>query len=91
MSQPSRAKHLVRLIHILDLLSNEPFLAVDDICALLGVSRRTIFRDLAVLQEAGIKFYYDPTDGYVLDGDVQLVRRRTRISHSSPLRHRTTA
>lgn len=38
--------------------------SAQDLMSELGVSRRTLFRDLKVLQLAGIPYYHEPTAGY---------------------------
>jgi len=36
----------------------------DELTAALGVTRRTLFRDLSVLKDAGIPYYFEPGKGY---------------------------
>jgi len=57
-----------RLLELLNLLrSGEPFDA-DDLASRLDVSRRTIFRDLGLLQRAGVPVRYDQRRrGYIIE------------------------
>ncbi|MFW6133362.1 MAG: helix-turn-helix transcriptional regulator [Planctomycetota bacterium] len=58
----SRVYRILRLITILQSRSD---CNVDDLAEELGVSRRTVFRDLNMLEMAHIPYYYDPdTSGY---------------------------
>ena len=51
------------------LLQNRPTLTADDLADHFGVSRRTIFRDLRALGEAGVPLTYAEDRGYtILDG-----------------------
>jgi len=53
-----------RLIRLIMLLQSGRAQTPDDLVAELQVSRRTIFRDLALLKDAGIPCYHDPDAGY---------------------------
>lgn len=55
-----------RLIQLFALLQSGEPRSADDLMARLGVSRRTFFRDLHALQEAGVPVYHDPDTGYRL-------------------------
>jgi len=58
-----------RIIKILTGLQSARHYAVEDLAKLFRTSRRTVFRDLRDLQEAGIPCYYDPkTKSYTIDG-----------------------
>ena len=57
----SRVHRLLRLITLLQ--GGQPK-TVDDLMAELGVSRRTLFRDLNMLEEAGVPYYHEPGQGY---------------------------
>ncbi len=58
-----------RIIKILTGLQSARHYAVEDLARLFGTSRRTVFRDLRDLQDAGIPCYYDPkTRSYAIDG-----------------------
>ncbi len=60
-----RAIRLVRLIRLLHGQGHRP---VDTLCQELDVSRRTVFRDLKTLEEAGLPCRFDRADQtYVLD------------------------
>ncbi len=59
-SPKARLKRLLRLIGILR--SAEPKTA-EELARLLGVSRRTVFRDLDLLSEAGIPYEYNRVTG----------------------------
>ena len=62
-----RVTRLIRLIGLLR--STNQALSVDQLAAQLGVSRRTIFRDLKLMQEAGVTYTSVPGQGYRIDPD----------------------
>lgn len=53
-----------RLLRLITLLQSGRARSVRDLMSELDVSRRTLFRDLNVLQEAGVPYYHDPDIGY---------------------------
>lgn len=53
-----------RLLRLVTLLQSARARSANDLMAELGVSRRTLFRDLKVLQVAGIPYYHDTEAGY---------------------------
>jgi len=55
-----------RLLRLIMLLQGGPPRGVEALAATLGVSRRTLFRDLKVLEEAGIPYYHESGVGYRL-------------------------
>lgn len=57
----SRVHRLLRLITLLQ--SGRPRHA-DELTEELGISRRTLFRDLNMLEEAGVPYYYEAGVGY---------------------------
>jgi len=57
----SRVHRLLRLITVLQSGQGR---SVAELTAELGISRRTVFRDLQMLQSAGIPCYYDAERGY---------------------------
>ncbi len=63
---PARISRILRLI---SLLRSRRHYTADELADKLEVSRRTIYRDLNVLEQAGIPYYYDSdTGGYhILD------------------------
>jgi len=52
------------LLQLITLLQSGSAGSAKDLMSELGVSRRTLFRDLKVLQLAGIPYYHDSTSGY---------------------------
>lgn len=56
-----------RLLRLVTLLQSGTTLAAADLGERLGVSKRTLFRDLATLQAAGIPYTHDPAHGYRID------------------------
>ncbi len=65
------AGRVARLIRLIGLLrSTNQALSVDQLATQLGVSRRTIFRDLKLMQEAGVTYSSVPGQGYRIDPDV---------------------
>jgi proteasome accessory factor B len=55
---------LPRLLQLVTLLQSGRAKSVADLTAELGVSRRTLFRDLNALEHAGVPYYHDPATGY---------------------------
>jgi len=53
-----------RLVRLLTVLQSGRARSVAELEAEFDVSRRTVFRDLEMLQEAGIPCYYEPERGY---------------------------
>ncbi len=63
-----RGSRLKRILHILIEVESGRVTSVDYLVCKLGASRRTIFRDLQALAEAGIKCTFDRTLGrYISD------------------------
>jgi predicted DNA-binding transcriptional regulator YafY len=58
---PSRLPRLLRLV---TLLHSGRAKSVADLMGELGVSRRTLFRDLNALEQAGVPYYHDAIAGY---------------------------
>ncbi|MHB1156030.1 MAG: helix-turn-helix transcriptional regulator [Phycisphaerales bacterium] len=56
-----------RLLRLVTLLQSGTTLAAVDLGERLGVSKRTLFRDLATLEKAGIPYTHDPAHGYRID------------------------
>lgn len=52
-------RRMVRLAHILDRLDIERSISVDEIARAVGVSRRTVLRDLEILRSLGVWMDYD--------------------------------
>ena len=58
-----------RLFSLILLLQNRPSLTSRDLAEHVGVSRRTIFRDLRALSESGVPLTYAEKGGYeILEG-----------------------
>jgi proteasome accessory factor B len=57
----SRVHRLIRLVTVLQSGGGR---SVAELVEELGISRRTVFRDLDMLQQAGIPCYYEPARGY---------------------------
>jgi proteasome accessory factor B len=57
----SRVHRLIRLVTV---LQSGRARSVAELTEELGISRRTVFRDLQMLQEAGIPCYHEPGRGY---------------------------
>ncbi|MEX2545995.1 MAG: WYL domain-containing protein [Phycisphaeraceae bacterium] len=55
-----------RLLRLITLLQSGRARTGRELMAELGVSRRTLFRDLKMMQEAGIPYYHEPGNGYRL-------------------------
>jgi len=54
-----QAGRLARILRVLELIQGRGRYSVKDIAAELECSERTVFRDLAVLQMAGVPYYHD--------------------------------
>ena len=62
-------QRLRRLLRLLELLQSGQYYDVAKLAAECGVSRRTIFRDLALLQKSGVQVRFDGTrQGYTVPG-----------------------
>ncbi len=58
---------LARLVQLLLILQSEPFPNATRLAEACGVSRRTIYRDLTILETAGVSIVYQPDrQGYRL-------------------------
>lgn len=56
-----------RLLRLVTLLQSGTTLAAVELADRMGISKRTLFRDLATLQKAGIPYTHDPARGYRID------------------------
>jgi len=63
-----KLSRISRIVQILTTLQSGHSYSVDGLTKILGVSRRTIFRDLKELQAIGVPYHFDPkTGGYAID------------------------
>jgi len=63
-----KVSRVSRLVQILTTLQSRRYYMVNDLAKILGMSRRTIFRDLKDLQKAGVPCHYDKkTHIYTID------------------------
>lgn len=58
-----KVSRLERIIRLVAILQSESYHDYDELAAQLGVTRRTIFRDLKTLQSAGVPCYHDEEKG----------------------------
>ena len=65
---PRTSSRIVRLLRLIVLLQNGEKCTADSLQEALGVSRRTLFRDLKALEEAGCNTYYQRGTGYRMKG-----------------------
>ncbi len=56
-----------RLLQLITELQSGTSKSAADLAEQLGVSRRTLFRDLATLKEAGVPYYHESESGYRID------------------------
>jgi predicted DNA-binding transcriptional regulator YafY len=81
---PSLRLPLARLLQLLMILQSERFPNARRLADACAVSRRTIYRDLAILEAAGITVLYHPErQGYQLDRDYWL--QPTRLEDNEAL------
>lgn len=59
-------RRINRLVRLIVLLQAGQAGSPDELAQMLGVSRRTLFRDLNVLKDAGVPHFYEPGEGYRL-------------------------
>ena len=59
-----KASRVSRVVQIIMALQSGQHYAADDLAMMLGLSRRTIFRDLKALQTAGVPCHYHKEDRY---------------------------
>ncbi len=57
-------KRIHRLVRLITILHGGQAGSTDELAQAMGVSRRTLFRDLQLLKEAGIPHYHEPGKGY---------------------------
>jgi len=63
-----KISRLSRVVRILTLLQSQQHYSADDLSGILGVSKRTIYRDLKELQAAGVPYRFDPgNSGYSIE------------------------
>jgi predicted DNA-binding transcriptional regulator YafY len=63
-----KLSRISRIVQILTTLQSGHGYSVDDLTKILGVSRRTIFRDLKELQAISVPYHFDSkTGGYTID------------------------
>ncbi len=63
-----KLSRISRVVRLLTLLQSEHSYAPDELAERIGVSRRTVFRDLKELEAAGVPFKFDTdTGGYMID------------------------
>lgn len=68
-----KTKRIVRILKMLIMLLSGGRVKIDTLSESLGVSRRTIFRDMQALSEAGLPCYYDRrSNSHVLPADYLL-------------------
>jgi hypothetical protein len=82
------ATRLNRILQMLSLLDARRArrMTVEDLSALLDVNRRTIFRDIATLREAGVTVYWDPaTETYSSPQEFDLPRQLSDEEQSALL------
>lgn len=58
-----RLTHAARVLRIRELLDTRPYLTVSDLQRRFHVSRRTVYNDLAALQDADVPIYSETQDG----------------------------
>ncbi len=58
-----------RLLHLITLLQSGGFHTTSDLMSVLKIGRRTLFRDLKMLEAAGIPYYYERGKGYQIIGN----------------------
>ena len=63
-----KTSRVSRIIQILTALQSGQHYSVDDLAKILGIGRRTLFRDLKDIQKADVPCYFDKqTRGYTID------------------------
>ncbi len=85
MQKTATSVRMKRLKHITDLLSQGDFLTVQDIATQLGVSARTITRDIAILRDQGLPIDADRGRGGGLQLDQQWGIGRFNLSYSEAI------
>lgn len=75
-ASPSTTVHLQRMIRLLGCVEARSLFNAIELSRTLGVSRRTVFRDLNLLRAAGLHVFYDEAAGGYTLPKVFAVRRR---------------
>jgi proteasome accessory factor B len=58
-----KLSHAARVLHLRELFDHRPYLTIQGLRQELGVSRRTVYNDLAALEEAGVPLRSEPGAG----------------------------
>ncbi len=69
---PRSTSRVSRLLRLIVILQNGEDCTVASLQEALGVSRRTLFRDLKALEEAGYPAYYQRGVGYMISGGLMV-------------------
>lgn len=73
MSAETRVERIIRMIC---LVGENRYDSAEELAYALGVSRRTLFRDIATLRKAGATCYIDTRFGYIIR-----LPNRTLLTH----------
>jgi len=71
-----------RLLRLIMLLQGGPPKGVDELAETLGVSRRTLFRYLSLLESVEIPFYFEPGVGYRMASNFSLTPLSLNVSET---------
>jgi predicted DNA-binding transcriptional regulator YafY len=80
MANGGKTERLVRLLRIVREVRMHRYDSAEELASCLGVSRRTLFRDLRTLRKVDIVVCWDPDHGYI----ALLPRFLTDPSRTSP-------
>jgi predicted DNA-binding transcriptional regulator YafY len=70
MATSPRCRRDFRIVRLVRLLSAGRSLDTDELCQRFGIHRRTVFRDIRMLREAGLNIVYFPLEhAFRLIGD----------------------
>jgi predicted DNA-binding transcriptional regulator YafY len=65
-----KTTRIYRILRLIVMLQSRRHYAADELAGLLSVSRRTVFRDLNVLEQAHVPYHFDPdSGGYRIEHD----------------------
>jgi len=81
-----KVERLQRVLRLVTVLQSQRYYSPDDLARQLGVSRRTIFRYLNMLYEAGIPYYHDEEKGgYCINNNVFLPPLNLKLTEALAL------
>lgn len=83
MAGRDKLSHAARVLRVRELLDARPFVTIEGLREELGVSRRTVYNDLAAMQEAGVPVFSEPGPGGEAQWKLETAARRRTVTLSA--------